>query len=90
MSASEGSKQPATSAATPVATPAPAPGDRPPRTIVPGVFFEQWLPAAYAAWRGGQARRRPTEQLEVRVRLDGEGGGAWDLLVGESQGEHFS
>jgi hypothetical protein len=52
---------------------------RPPRDITPARFFEQWLPALFAG-EFGPGKRTPTD-VTVRVRLDGEGGGAWDLTV---------
>jgi putative sterol carrier protein len=50
---------------------------RPPRDITPRRFFEEWLPAQLAA--SGQGATRP---LTVRVRLEGDEGGAWDLRLG--------
>ena len=55
---------------------------KPPRDITPQVFFEAWLPAFYASAMAG---KRTGDPLEVRIRLDGEGGGAWDLKVGGGQ-----
>ena len=48
---------------------------RPPRDITPSGFFETWLPAQAA----GLGAATP---FTVRVRLDGDGGGAWDLRLG--------
>jgi hypothetical protein len=53
--------------------------DRPPRDITPRGFFEQWLPSVFAARFAGP--RRPAMEVRVRVILDGEGGGGWDLEV---------
>jgi hypothetical protein len=51
--------------------------DRPPRDIQPRTFFEEWLPALYAK----APPERRASGLRVRVLLDGDGGGAWDLHV---------
>src|SRR6266508_3687482 len=51
---------------------------RPPPDITPRAFFEEWLPAQLGAGLVGGAR------LTVRVVLDGDGGGAWDLRTGDS------
>ncbi len=48
--------------------------ERPPRDITPERFFREWLPAKAEQKLAGFPRA-----LLVRVRLDGEGGGAWDL-----------
>src|SRR5262249_9978804 len=47
---------------------------RPPRDITPSGFFETWLPAQAAGLGAAQP-------MTVRVRLDGDGGGAWDLRL---------
>lgn len=49
---------------------------RPPADTTPARFFEEWLPAQMAGKKG------PEKPLRVRVRLDGEGGGTWDLALG--------
>jgi putative sterol carrier protein len=49
---------------------------RPPADITPGRFFEEWLPAQLAA-----APRGNLKPMTVRVSLDGDGGGAWDLKI---------
>jgi putative sterol carrier protein len=49
---------------------------RPPKDITPKSFFESWLPAQL----GGLTGLRP---MTIRVRLDGDGGGAWDLQIGD-------
>jgi putative sterol carrier protein len=49
---------------------------RPPPDVTPTQFFETWLPSQVKA-----AAARP---ITVRVRLDGDGGGVWDLALGES------
>src|SRR5262249_40441727 len=49
---------------------------RPPRDITPKEFFESWLPAQAGAVAP------PARPMTVRVRLDGEGGGSWDLELG--------
>jgi hypothetical protein len=48
---------------------------QPPRDIAPQTFFEEWLPGAYASI----PEERRAHGVKVRVRLDGDGGGAWDL-----------
>jgi len=53
----------------------------PPGDIAPREFFEEWLPKTYAAHVG--ARGPAGGPIEVRVRLEGEGGGDWDLRVDE-------
>ena len=50
----------------------------PPRDLAPRQFFEEWLPGAVRRAFGG-ARR--WGEVRVRVRLDGDDGGAWDLRV---------
>jgi len=50
---------------------------KPPADITPQQFFETWLPEQLA----GAPSVKPTT---VRVRLDGEGGGVWDLVLGPS------
>jgi putative sterol carrier protein len=56
-----------------MATPA-----RPPKDITPKRFFEEWLPAQLSGLG-------PFSQpLTIRVRLQGDEGGAWDLKVGEA------
>ena len=57
-------------------------GTKPPHDITPRRFFEEWLPAFYASAMAG---KRTGDPLEVRIRLDGDGGGAWDLKVGGAQ-----
>jgi hypothetical protein len=53
------------------------PIERPPTDITPQGFFERWLPE--------QARAvTAAAPLLVRVLLDGDGGGAWDLRLGPS------
>src|SRR5262249_22680579 len=49
---------------------------RPPRDITPKEFFESWLPAQAGAVAP------PARPMTVRVVLDGEGGGSWDLELG--------
>jgi sterol carrier protein 2 len=49
---------------------------RPPKDITPKRFFEEWLPAQLAGARG-------FKPMTIRVHLDGEGGGAWDLKVSD-------
>jgi len=49
---------------------------RPPRDITPEEFFESWLPAQAGAVAP------PAKPMTVRVLLDGEGGGSWDLELG--------
>ncbi len=51
---------------------------RPPSDITPARFFEEWLPAQLAA-----APRGNLKPMTVRVQLDGDGGGAWDLRLGD-------
>ena len=52
-------------------------GDRrPPADLSPALFFEQWLPAELE--RLGAASMSDTV---VRVRLTGQDGGSWDLVV---------
>ncbi len=52
---------------------------RPPRDITPRTFFEEWLPSVFAAeYSGG---RRAASDVTVRVTLEGEGGGVWDLAI---------
>jgi hypothetical protein len=50
--------------------------NRPPQEITPKEFFESWLPAEVPA------DTRFARPATVRVRLDGDGGGAWDLTLG--------
>jgi putative sterol carrier protein len=50
--------------------------ERPPVDITPAQFFESWLPRALAGSKG------PDQPLTLRIRLDGDGGGAWDLSLG--------
>jgi len=50
---------------------------RPPSDITPESFFASWLPAQAAVL----AAETP---MTVRVRLVGDGGGAWDLRLGPS------
>lgn len=50
---------------------------RPDREITPHQFFTSWLPAEIE--RLGQAGGIP--EMLVRIQLDGEGGGSWDLSV---------
>ncbi len=52
---------------------------RPPADITPQRFFEEWLPKLFGEAMGGG--RRPPADAKVRFRLDGEGGGAWDLSL---------
>ncbi|MSP63552.1 MAG: SCP2 sterol-binding domain-containing protein [Myxococcales bacterium] len=52
---------------------------RPPRDMVPSAFFEEWLPGVFAAEFSGGRRAAP--EIRVRVRLQGEAGGAWDLAI---------
>jgi putative sterol carrier protein len=52
------------------------PSQRPPRHITPRTFFEEWLPDTYRA-----AERKAPDGIEVRVRIEGEGGGEWDLTT---------
>lgn len=49
---------------------------RPPRDITPKEFFESWLPAQAGAVAP------PAKPMTVRVLLDGEDGGSWDLELG--------
>jgi len=49
---------------------------RPPPDITPRDFFESWLPAQLA-----EAEGTPRD-LTVRVSLEGDGGGSWDLRSG--------
>jgi len=49
---------------------------RPPRDITPKEFFESWLPAQAGAIAP------PAKPMTVRVLLDGEDGGSWDLELG--------
>jgi putative sterol carrier protein len=51
---------------------------RPPADIAPEAFFTTWLPAQVDRARAAAS----ASPLVLRVRLDGEGGGAWDLQVG--------
>jgi hypothetical protein len=51
---------------------------RPPADITPRSFFESWLPAHLPAGRG------PDKPLTVRVALEGEDGGVWDLDLSSS------
>ena len=57
---------------------------RPPRDTTPERFFEEWLPGVFAEAFAGKARDLPVD-TRVRVKLDGEGGGAWDLEVREGK-----
>lgn len=50
--------------------------NRPPPDITPKQFLEQWLPQQVPAGT------RFATPATVRVRLDGDGGGAWDLTLG--------
>ena len=50
---------------------------KPPADITPQQFFETWLPEQLAG-------APPVKPATVRVRLDGEGGGVWDLVLGPS------
>jgi len=50
---------------------------KPPADITPQQFFETWLPEQLAG-------APPVKPTTVRVRLDGEGGGVWDLVLGPS------
>lgn len=50
--------------------------NRPPRDITPQRFFEEWLPAELAG------APRPSYAFTIRIRLDGDNGGAWDLGFG--------
>lgn len=47
----------------------------PPVDITPKAFFENWLPAQLAG------APPPRSTLTVRVRLDGDDGGVWDLVL---------
>src|SRR5687767_2459665 len=49
---------------------------RPPKDITPRTFFETWLPGQLAGLSG-------FKPMTIRVRLDGDEGGAWDLRVDE-------
>jgi hypothetical protein len=49
---------------------------RPPPDLTPAQFFETWLPS--------QMTRGPDKPIAVRVRLEGEGGGVWNLRLGPS------
>ena len=50
---------------------------KPPADITPQQFFETWLPEQLAG-------APPVKPATMRVRLDGEGGGVWDLVLGPS------
>jgi hypothetical protein len=50
---------------------------RPPAGTTPAEFFETWLPAQLAG------RKASAQPITVRARLEGEGGGVWDLALGE-------
>jgi putative sterol carrier protein len=50
---------------------------RPPKDITPKRFFEDWLPSQLSGLSG-------VKPMTIRVRLDGDGGGAWDLSINEA------
>jgi hypothetical protein len=50
---------------------------RPPREITPDAFFTSWLPAELTRLTGGAG----VPDMLVRITLDGEGGGTWDLTT---------
>jgi putative sterol carrier protein len=52
---------------------------KPPADITPQRFFEEWLPSQLAS--AGHRAERP---LTVRVRLDGQGGGHWELRLAQT------
>jgi hypothetical protein len=54
------------------------PVTRPPEEITPDEFFHRWLPAQLPP---GTRFEKPAT---LRVNLDGEGGGTWDLTIGPS------
>ena len=56
-----------------------APNDRPPPGLSIAAFFEQWLPGAFVA--GLSPGRQRSVEVDVRVCIEGEGGGAWDVRV---------
>jgi putative sterol carrier protein len=49
---------------------------RPPKDITPEHFFRSWLPDQLAA-----LPQKPAASMTVRIKLDGEGGGAWDVAM---------
>jgi hypothetical protein len=49
---------------------------RPPKDTTPTTFFSTWLPQEIA-----RLGVRPGAAMTVGVRLDGDGGGAWDLRM---------
>src|SRR5438046_491469 len=56
----------------------PRPMKRPPRDIEPRDFFERWLPELFTEEFPARRAER-ANGVHVRVRLDGDGGGGWDL-----------
>ena len=52
-------------------------GARPPLGITAEVFFDSWLPEAFAAWTGSAPSNAPS----LRLGLSGAEGGEWDLAV---------
>lgn len=59
-----------------------APANRPPKDITPTSFFIDWLPAEFEKVFGKTGTSTTgTNDLTVRVRLDGDGGGTWELTL---------
>ena len=57
--------------------------ERPPRDIVPSLFFEKWLPELFHAEFVGS--RRAAADIHVRIQLSGESGGVWDLTIAKGR-----
>ncbi len=54
---------------------------RPPKDITPTSFFLDWLPAEFEKAFGKAGVAASQQDLTVRVRLDGDDGGTWDLTL---------
>ena len=52
-----------------------------PKDITPTTFFLDWLPAEFERSFGKAGVAASQQDLTVRVRLEGEGGGTWDLTL---------
>ena len=56
--------------------------NRPPKDITPAAFFAEWLPAEFATAfgsAGSSAAGGGAVDLTIRVALEGDAGGKWDL-----------